>query len=119
MSTKQTWTIRGQVYNHEQLLELKRQGLDPRKDDIVMKFVTPKSTEVTEEEPSKAMEIKMTTSTTDETVVLKEGETKVVATLEEPSKDESHFAELEKKGYRNLQGEERELYRTLKEKLNK
>ena len=36
----QTWKIRNQVYTHPQLMELKRQGLDPRKDDIVMKFVT-------------------------------------------------------------------------------
>lgn len=36
----QTWKIKGQVYTRSQLQELKRQGLDPRKDDIVMKFVT-------------------------------------------------------------------------------
>lgn len=36
---KQTWKIRGQVYTIEQLRELKKQGLDPRKDDIVMKFI--------------------------------------------------------------------------------
>jgi len=36
----QTWKINGQIYNRSQLQELKRQGLDPRKDDIVMKFIT-------------------------------------------------------------------------------
>jgi hypothetical protein len=37
----QTWTIKGKTYTHDQLMELKSQGLDPRKDDIQMKFVTP------------------------------------------------------------------------------
>lgn len=37
----QTWTINGKTYNHAQLQELKRLGLDPRKDQIEMKMVTP------------------------------------------------------------------------------
>lgn len=37
----QTWTINGKTYNHAQLQELKRLGLDPRKDNIEMKMVTP------------------------------------------------------------------------------
>lgn len=36
----QTWTIKGQTYTHAQLQELKRQGLNPHKDDIVMKFIS-------------------------------------------------------------------------------
>lgn len=48
----QTWKIKGQVYNHGQLQELKRQGLDPRKDEIVMKFIT-KPKDVTPPEPVK------------------------------------------------------------------
>jgi len=39
----QTWKIKGQVYTHAQLLELRKQGLDPRKDHIEMKFVTKNS----------------------------------------------------------------------------
>lgn len=37
--TKQIWTIKGQNYTHEQILEMKRQGLDPRKDTIELKFL--------------------------------------------------------------------------------
>lgn len=36
----QTWKIKGKDYTREQLQELKRQGLDPRKDNIVMKFIS-------------------------------------------------------------------------------
>ena len=36
----QTWTIKGQTYTHAQLMELKAQGLDPRKDSVVMKHIT-------------------------------------------------------------------------------
>ena len=39
----QSWKINGQVYNHQQLMELKAQGLDPRKDKIEMKFITKNS----------------------------------------------------------------------------
>lgn len=40
-TTTQTWNIRGQVYTHAQLMEMKKQGIDPRKDNVVLKFVTP------------------------------------------------------------------------------
>lgn len=36
----QLWTIKGQTYTHAQLMELRKQGLDPRKDNIEMKFIT-------------------------------------------------------------------------------
>lgn len=49
-NSMQTWKIKGQVYTHAQLMELKRQGLDPRKDDIVMKFITNPQPEVKPEE---------------------------------------------------------------------
>lgn len=41
MKSTQLWSINGKTYNHAQLIELKRQGLDPSKDNIQMKFVTP------------------------------------------------------------------------------
>lgn len=47
---QQTWKIKGQVYTHAQLMELKRKGLDPRKDKIIMKFITPRNTEEDEVE---------------------------------------------------------------------
>ncbi len=50
MNTKQTWKIRGQVYTHGQLLELKKQGLNPHKDSIVLATVMPHA------EPSKPVE---------------------------------------------------------------
>lgn len=54
--TKQTWRINGQIYTHAQLLELRRQGFDPRKDQIVMSSITPrpeKKEESHKEEDSK------------------------------------------------------------------
>lgn len=39
----QTWKIKGKTYNHGQLMELKRQNLDPIKDEIVMSSVTKKN----------------------------------------------------------------------------
>lgn len=36
----QTWTINGKTFNIGQLRELKKQGIDPRKDDFEMKAVT-------------------------------------------------------------------------------
>lgn len=41
----QTWNIKGQAYTHGQLMELKRQGLDPRRDKIVMKSITNQPTD--------------------------------------------------------------------------
>lgn len=41
----QTWTIKGKTYNHAQLMELKKQKLDPLNDEIVVKYVTPKKEE--------------------------------------------------------------------------
>jgi len=38
----QTWSIGGRTYTHAQLMELRKQGLDPRKDEIVMASVTPR-----------------------------------------------------------------------------
>lgn len=38
----QTWTIKGQTYTHGQLMELKRQKLDPLKDEFELKAVTPR-----------------------------------------------------------------------------
>ena len=72
----QTWKINGQVYTHAQLMELKAQGLDPRKDNIEMKFVTRNNkgelvakadeTKPAVEEPKKEpVESKVTTSSTD------------------------------------------------------
>lgn len=37
----QTWTINGQTYNHAQLMEMKKQKLNPSKDKVELKFVTP------------------------------------------------------------------------------
>lgn len=38
----QLWTIKGQTYTHGQLMELKRQKLDPLKDEFELKAVTPR-----------------------------------------------------------------------------
>jgi len=49
----QTWTIKGKTYNHEQLMELKKQGLDPHKDEITMVFVTPHKGETKAQEKAR------------------------------------------------------------------
>lgn len=36
----QTWKIKGQVYTLGQIQEMRKQGLNPHKDVIVMKFIT-------------------------------------------------------------------------------
>ncbi len=41
----QTWKINGQVYTHGQLMELRKQGLDPRRDQIILSAVTPRNGE--------------------------------------------------------------------------
>lgn len=49
----QTWKIKGQVFTHAQLMEMKKQGIDPRKDKVIMKFITKPKNEVL---PEKAAE---------------------------------------------------------------
>lgn len=51
----QIWKINGQSYTHAQLMEMKKQGLDPRKDKIEMKFIT-KSEKVEEVQEEKEVE---------------------------------------------------------------
>lgn len=53
----QTWKINGQTYNHGQLMELKRQGLDPRRDKIILKSVTNQPAEVVEEKVESTTEV--------------------------------------------------------------
>lgn len=60
----QTWKINGQVYTHGQLMELRAQGLNPLKDQIVMAAITPrkevevKKVEVKEELPTAFFQLK-------------------------------------------------------------
>ncbi len=55
----QTWKINGQVYTHGQLMELRAQGLNPLKDQIVMAAITPrKEVEVKKEKKVKKVEVK-------------------------------------------------------------
>jgi DNA polymerase II large subunit len=108
--TTQTWEINGQVYTHPQLMELKKQGLDPRKDEIVMKLLSPKrddevpQTELVNEEVSK--------ETLEDVTQLPETE----EALEET--EEQEFARLKASKAWN-KPETRERYRELKKKLNK
>lgn len=53
---QQTWKINGQVYNHSQLMEMKRQGLNPRKDQILLKSITNQKAEEVIETPETAVE---------------------------------------------------------------
>ncbi len=39
----QSWNINGQTYTHGQLMELRKQKLDPLKDKIVMANITPRA----------------------------------------------------------------------------
>lgn len=49
MAINQLWTINGQTYNHQQLMELRKQGFNPLKDKVEMKKVTKHEVEITEE----------------------------------------------------------------------
>lgn len=46
----QTWTIKGQTYTHGQLMEMRKQGLDPVKDEVELKAVTPRKNKKAEQE---------------------------------------------------------------------
>lgn len=111
MATKQTWTINGKTYNHEQLMELKKQGLDPRKDDIQMKFVTPQVIE-SEKQAKEALEqpeVVETTISTDEVVDVN---------IEQVESDEQEFARLKtERAWKNEDKKAR--YNELKEKFKK
>jgi len=97
-------------------MELKKQGLNPHKDDIVMKFISnPKPVEKPVEQPAPVVENIITSTGEPVNVVVCNSEV-TGATI---SIDEVRFAELQEKGYKNLGGEDREEYRVLKEKLNK
>lgn len=42
MATKQTWKINGQTYTHEQLMEMKRKKINPHKQKVELKTITPR-----------------------------------------------------------------------------
>lgn len=52
----QTWTIKGKTYKRGQLDEMRRQKLDPKTDEIVMKEITPRKK--AKAAPEKAEEVK-------------------------------------------------------------
>ena len=86
----QTWKIKGQVYTHAQLMELKRQGLDPRKDDITMKFITNPKLKEQKDVPEVAEEDSRVEEEATEEPVLEEA----VAEIPEPFRSYLHNVEI-------------------------
>ena len=113
----QTWKIRGQVYTHAQLMEIKKQGLDPHKDEIIMKFISPNKEVVA---PKNESIDEVSTPEPDEKkdegkVPLSEGQT----AAEVGGEHLARFNELKAIGYFNLKGALREEYTNLKALLTK
>lgn len=93
-TTVQTWKINGQVYTHSQLMEMKKQGLDPRKDNIEMKFIT--RNKVTGALPEKEEEASVVKKEEEAPVVKKEEE-KIEEKVEEKKvKLPTNFMQLKK-----------------------
>jgi len=109
----QTWKIRGQVYTHAQLMEIKKQGLDPHKDEIIMKFISPNKEVVA---PKNESIDEVSTPEPDD----KKDEDKVPKEEAETDiRDLKRFEELKAIGYFNLKGALREEYTNLKALLTK
>jgi hypothetical protein len=124
----QTWKIKGQVYTHAQLMELKKQGLDPRKDDIVMKFITNPQPEantpkIETNEATKALE----GMDVEKVEVLKNQDGEVITEKEEvPTAQENGVVETEEEEFARLTKEKawvnkskKERYSELKAKFTK
>lgn len=54
----QIWRIKGENYTHAQLMDLKKQGLNPRKDNIVKKFIANPGTEEEIEKAEAKMKVR-------------------------------------------------------------
>jgi hypothetical protein len=96
----QTWKINGQIYTHQQLMELKAQGLDPRKDKIEMKFITKNNKDEIVGNVRKPQEEVIEDVTTEKTIT--QTPTNVETNIPEEEKD--HF-EAEEEEFKRLKKE--------------
>lgn len=117
----QTWRINGQTYTHAQLMELKKQGLDPRKDKIEMKFVTKnnKGEALGDKKPEEvaAPEVAVPEPVKEEAPVAEVVDAEEVKTQEVPESLEEEFERLKtEKAWVN--NEKKGRYNELKEMLN-
>lgn len=122
---QQTWKINGQVYNHSQLMEMKRQGLNPRKDQILLKSITNQKAEEVVETPVETVVEDLPVETTEvvEEVVQEVAE-EPVEVVEESSIAESENAtdeqqsETEEEEFARLKTEKAWLSPAKKERYN-
>lgn len=116
---QQTWKINGQVYNHSQLMEMKRQGLNPRKDQILLKSITNQKAEEVVETPVETVVEELPAETTE---VVEEVAEEPVEATEEPSIAEEvadeQQSETEEEEFARLKTEKAWLSPAKKERYN-
>ncbi len=123
MSTNQTWKIKGQVYTHEQLMELKKMGLNPHKDKIEMKFITPGVKENQTEQKAEPDIGQLTEPPKEEQAAVNSGEgspdAEVLGTVPVDPETEEHEFERLTKEKAWLKKDQKARYAELKEKFKK